>query len=180
MSSLELFPSLGSSAVFSACETCGRTDLCEDDHPRQVYRYMLSWKTSHADARHVLFILANPSTAIPKKPDPTVTRCINYGRDWGYGTVLVGNVRAWRETNPDWVPADPLAIGPYNDAILSLLIRLSDVVVCGWGKMGGPRGEEVLQLIRSCGKTPMALWRNQDGSPTHPLYQPKDSALFPL
>lgn len=173
MKPLELFPGRGPTAVFSACEVCGTTELCERGHPRQPYRYLLRWPTGVEVRTAVAFILANPSTAVPYSPDPTVTRCINYGRAWGYGEVLVGNARAWRETDPDLVPPDPQAIGPHNDEILRLIAAEADLVVCGWGNLGKERGAPVLDVVRLAGKVPHAFGWNADGSPKHPLYLKK-------
>lgn len=155
MKQATLFDLPQAGAVFSSC---------------QRYRYLLKWPTGQDGERICLFVLANPSTATAEETDPTVARCIDYARRWGYAWCWVVNVRAWRETDPDKVPADPLAIGPDNDVHILDAARAAALVVCGWGKLGGPRGAEVLTLIRLAGKTPHALHRNQDGSPGHPLY----------
>jgi hypothetical protein len=139
------------------------------------YRYTLSWPTGVEPAGNAIrccFILANPSTATPEKPDPTVTRCIGYARRWGYAWCDVVNVRAWRETIPKLVPADPLAIGPDNDRYIVYVAREAHLIVAGWGKLGGARGIEVLRLLRREPRLagPYALKLNGDGSPAHPLY----------
>lgn len=137
------------------------------------YRYLLRIPLS-LDPRVLLFVMANPSQAIVVdgafKSDNTVDRCIDYGRRWGYGTLVVTNARAWRETHAELVPEDPEAIGPDNDVWIERAAGEADLVVCGWGKLGGARGPVVLDLIRKCGKVPHALVLNQDGSPSHPLY----------
>jgi len=156
-------------AVFSPCATCGTTALC-GPHGHQSYRYSLQWPTGVDADTFALFVLANPSKATAEEADPTIRRCIGYARRWGYGWALIGNARAWRETDPDLVPPDPKAIGPYNDDCLRHLLGFSGIVVCGWGKLGGARGPEVLRLIRAAGKVPHALQLNKDGSPAHPLY----------
>jgi hypothetical protein len=143
-------------AVFSPCER---------------YRYQLWWPTGVTNDRRALGIFANPSTATAEVLDPTLTRWRNYCRDWGFGWAGVVNVRAWRETNPKLVPADPEAIGPdnYNHIIEACLA--SELVVCGWGKLGGvSQGLYTLGLVIGAGKVPHALKLNKDGSPCHPLY----------
>jgi hypothetical protein len=155
------------------------------EEPRPLYRYELTIPVAHGD-REIVFVLANPSTAIVVdgrfQSDPTVTRCIEYAKLWGYTICTIGNVRAWRETNPKLVPPDPLAIGPANDAYLRRMIKRADRVVCGWGKLGGARGRQVLQLIRDAGVTPYALALNtkSDGSPQHPLYLSGSLKPFPM
>jgi hypothetical protein len=152
-------------AVFSPCER---------------YRYVLAWPTGLAGDRYALFVLANPSTATAEQTDPTVARCIGYARRWGYGWARVVNVRAWRETDPKKVPADPLAIGPENRHHITHQVRGAGVVVCGWGKLGGAQGEEALAIIRAAGAMPHALRLNMDGTPSHPLYLPSAAELIPM
>lgn len=153
-------------AIFSACSR---------------YRYFLTWPTMRrrSDAR-VLFALANPSTATAEQTDPTVARCIDYAERWGFGWCDVVNARAWRGTDPTTLPADPEAVGQFNDAHIWTAALAAELVVCGWGKLGGSQGPSVLRLIRDAGKVPHALRLNKDGSPQHPLYLPGDLQPFPM
>lgn len=164
-------------AVFSPCVSHA---ACELDCVERVYRYELEWPTGLASEDMVLFVLANPSVATHLKPDPTVTRCIDYANRWGYGRCGVGNVRAWRETDPDLVPPGAAGIGPENDRHVFEMAQRAKLVVCGWGKLGGLRGLMMLDVIRKAGKVPHALNLNQDGSPQHPLYLRKDLRPFPM
>lgn len=166
-----LFDSRRPRAVFSACEACGTTELCTTHQgiAPQPYRYLLRWPTGHDNEWSACFVLANPSTATADKTDPTVARCIAWTKQWGFGWCNVVNVRAWRETNPKLVPADPLAIGPLNDGFIAIEARCAEVCVCGWGHLGGERGPVVLGVIRRAGAIPMALQLNGDGTPAHPL-----------
>jgi hypothetical protein len=150
-------------AVFSLCER---------------YRYVLGWPAKEGGHGIALFVLANPSTATAEQTDPTVARCIAYATRWGYEWCHVVNVRAWRATDPTLVPADPLAIGPVNDSYIGTQVRLANIIVCGWGKLGGVRGEEVLRIIRQNNRVPHALKLNQDSSPGHPLYLKADARPF--
>jgi hypothetical protein len=150
-----------------------------------LYRYSLTIPLAETEAGgSCLFVLANPSTAVVTdgvfQSDPTVTRCINYARAWGFGRVVVANVRAWRETDPKKVPPDPLAIGPENDEWICGLAAVSHLIVAGWGKLGGARGPKVLSVIRDVDKVPHALRLNGDGSPCHPLYLPSSLKPFPM
>ena len=152
-------------AVFSACMN---------------YRYQLWWPTGLDNDRVCLGVFANPSTATHEQLDPTLTRWRNYCRAWGFGWSVTANVRAWRETDPKCLPPDPDAIGPYNDEQLTRVVKLAELVVCGWGKLGGARAEPVLELIRKAGKVPHALRLNKDGSPGHPLYLPANLKPMPM
>lgn len=166
-------------AVFSACEV---HLACAESCTGRRYRYRLEWPTYvPGGAGIALWVLANPSTATPDKPDPTVTRCITYSRDWGFAWCHVVNVRAWRETIAKKVPPDPIAIGPDNDRHIAEAARAAHLVICGWGKLGGARGPAVLALLRAHGAVPHALQINEsDQSPGHPLYLSKKLRPFPL
>jgi len=137
------------------------------------YRYVLGWPAKADGKDSALFVLANPSTATAEKLDPTLTRCVRYAIRWGYEWAHVVNARAWRETDPKLVPADPLAIGPDNDAHIAAEAAKATIVIVGWGQLAGPRGPVVLDLIRRAGKVPYALALNDDGTPRHPLARGK-------
>ncbi len=143
------------------------------------YRYVLRWPTGEGKGV-CLFVLANPSTATQFKLDPTLTRCVDYAKRWGFAWMHVVNVRAWRETNPKLLPPDPLAVGPDNYTWIARCVREAELVVCGYGKLGRKRGIEVLDVIRGAGKQPMALQLNKDGSPQHPLYLLAELKPFPM
>lgn len=142
------------------------------------YRYVLRWPAKDGGSGIALFVLANPSTATSEKTDPTVSKCIAYATRWGYAWCHVVNVRAWRETNPKLVPADPLAISEpaepaLNDDTIQAEAMRAGIVICGWGALGGERGPQVLTYLRAAGVVPMALALNDDGTPRHPLARGK-------
>lgn len=171
-------------AVFSECSAHGTwngSPMCVDACRGRRYRYQLWWPTGVDNDLICLGVFANPSTATAEELDPTLTRWLGYCRAWGYGWSVTMNVRAWRETNPKLVPPDPLAVGPDNDRqLVGLVTEHADLVVCGWGKLGGKRGTEVLRLIRSAGKVPHALKLTKAGEPGHPLYLRADLKPFPM
>jgi hypothetical protein len=140
--------------------TCGR------------YRYLLRLPTGIANDRIALLIGANPSTATAERFDPTIRRWVKYCRRLGYGWAWTCNVRAWRETHPGKVPNDELAIGPLNDEWILAAAESADLVVCGWGRLGGERGWQVTRSLLATGVMLYSLRVNQDGTPGHPLYLP--------
>lgn len=83
--------------------------------PCQKYRYALGRCWDHAGKR-VVFAMLNPSVADATADDPTIRRCIRFARKWGYGSLEVVNLFAWRATDPKElrIAADP--IGLDNDA----------------------------------------------------------------
>lgn len=173
-----LFPARLPRAEFSACTVHSAGD-CYDGCRGRRYRYQLWWPTGLDNGRIALGIFANPSTATADKLDPTLTRWRNYCARWGFGWAAVGNLRAWRETNPDLLPGDELAIGRDNDWHLTDMVRRADLVVCGWGCLDdGIRGPAVLELIRNEARIPHALKLTKSGEPGHPLYL--KASLLPM
>ncbi len=150
-------PSIGSEAVFS------------NDG---LYRYLLS--RSWGAGGRVVFAMLNPSTADEMRDDPTVAKCGRYARAWGYGSLTVVNLFAWRSTNPHVLPKLDDPIGPANDTAIADAVTGSDLVVCAWGVHGGlrDRDREVLALIRGMGVTPHCLRVTKYGYAEHPLYLP--------
>jgi hypothetical protein len=144
----------------------------------QQYRYELrrSWDVSKPS---VLFIGLNPSTADASVDDNTSRVCINYAKRWGFGGLLLGNLFAYRSTDPRLLrdAADP--VGPENDEWLARLCSEAGLVICAWGNGGGLRQRDrtVLAYIDN----PHCLTRLKNGHPGHPLYKPADlkpKALF--
>lgn len=171
------------SAIFSACQDHG--EACPDTYcTGRRYRYLLRWPTGVQNNRICLFALANPSTATPDKLDPTLTRCASFARDWDYGWMHVVNARAWRCTDPKDLPKDPEAIGEsggyINDVAVARDSEEADLVVCGWGRLAGPeRAKRMLEILHRFGPPPQALRINRDGTPSHPLYLPRDLQPIP-
>jgi hypothetical protein len=120
------------------------------------YRYSLRNVLEPATgAGVVLWVMANPSVANQEALDPTLTRCERFTRDWGFAEMRVVNVRVENA-------------------------RDAQLVVCGWGKLGGSAGLRCLQLLRDEKLNPHALRLNGDGSPAHPLYLPASLKPFPM
>lgn len=148
--------------------------------PCRRYRYSLRRKINDR-ASVCLWVLANPSVADEFDLDPTLRRCADYTERWGFGEMRVVNVRAWVETDSDLVPEDDsIAIGFDNGRHVIENARGANLIVCGWGNLGGAAGLRCLQLLRDEGFRPHALKLNQDGSPQHPLYLRKDAKPFPM
>tara|TARA_B110000503_G_scaffold28995_1_gene46420 strand:- start:2250 stop:2651 length:402 start_codon:yes stop_codon:yes gene_type:complete len=116
-----------------------------------------------------MFIGLNPSTADETTIDPTLTRCINYAKAWGYGGVCMANLFAYRATEPANMKASSNPIGVDNNAWLIKLATQAALVVAAWGNDGGylGRSKQVVSLVPhlSCLKI------NKSGEPAHPLYQ---------
>lgn len=146
--------------------------------PCRRYRYTL-WRwwgglfaDGHNSTNYVNFICLNPSTADETNDDPTVRRCINFARAWGYDGLCVTNIFAYRATLVSDMKAQPAPVGVANDQHLARIARNAALVVCAWGQHGQflGRSEEVLKLIDG----PLHYLRMGRTDPWHPLYLPGD------
>ena len=141
----------------------------------QKYRYVLS-RTWDCKERIVLFIALNPSTADEKNDDPTIRRCIDYAKNWGYGILLVANLFAYRTKNPEKLRYVKNPVGNDNDQHIIKLSKKANLIVAAWGNEGSlfNRDKEVVRLIPNL----MCLKVNKSGQPAHPLYQKKGLELI--
>lgn len=123
-----------------------------------------------------MFIGLNPSTATEVEDDPTVRRCLNYARAWGYGGLLMTNIFAFRATDPRVMKAHPDPVGPDNDFWLQESARQAGIVVVAWGNHGAfqQRGEIVEDLLGLQGIELCCLKVTKTREPMHPLYLPKN------
>jgi hypothetical protein len=63
------------------------------------FRYRLGRRW--AEGPTVAFVLLNPSAADAYSDDPTVRRCVDFARRWGYGALAVVNLYAYVATDPE-------------------------------------------------------------------------------
>jgi hypothetical protein len=139
------------------------------------YRYKL-WRIWDSKKPKCSFIMLNPSKADAFILDPTVRRCIDFAKQWGYGSLTVGNIFALKSTNPKELYKSEDPIGPENDAALSDIVENSDLTITAWGDHGlyDKRGEKVLKMLLPEHWEKMAyLGFTNHNEPIHPLYQPK-------
>lgn len=139
----------------------------------KVYRYILMrvWDSSKP---RCLFICLNPSTADESKDDPTVRRCIGFAKEWGFGSLAIGNVFALRATSPKELLGHRDPAGIENGAHLSALKVACDEYIMAWGAHSIVTTSLSLQVTKLF-PNPKCLGVNKDGSPKHPLYLPKNS-----
>lgn len=129
--------------------------------------------------RYVMFVGLNPSTADGMSDDPTMRRCIRFAKDWGYEGLWMGNLFAYRATNPADLPADlALAVGPeQTDNWLRWMRSKSELCIAAWG--AHPMAERRAGPVRELLGAVSALGLTKDGHPRHPLYLRADSQPFP-
>lgn len=120
----------------------------------------------------VQFIGLNPSTADETKNDPTVRRCVNFAKAWGFGAMCMTNIFAWRSTDPAALYRQHDPIGPENDRWLKDVAAEATLVVCCWSNHGslGGRSAQVKRLLESIDLHCFKM--SQQGQPWHPLYLP--------
>ena len=135
--------------------------------PDSIYRYQLS-RSWDIDKPKILFIMLNPSTADEFVEDPTIRRIVNYAKDWGYGSVYVGNLYAFRSTDPKGLNSVEDPIGPENITNIQALIGLVDKVVYAWGN---ERKEP--EWLKKIVTNPYCIDISKKGIPKHPLYLKK-------
>ncbi len=124
----------------------------------------------------IAFVGLNPSTADEEIDDPTITKCINYTKKWGYGGFYFVNLFAFRATEPKEMQKAQDPVGQGNDILLKSVFGKVAKVICCWGELGTfmDRGNQVLKLIEN----PYYLKLNKNGQPAHPLYLKSD--LLPI
>jgi len=147
-------------ATFSSCRT---------------YRYSLS-RVWDKKKKYVLFIGLNPSTANEEADDPTIRRCVNYAKDWGYGGFMMVNLFAYRTTLPSNLKKVKYPIGSKNDKYIVILSKKAVITVAAWGNNGNlySRDKQVINLVSSL----MCLKITKSGQPAHPLYLKNDLKLI--
>lgn len=135
------------------------------------YRYSL-WRCWQPGGRRLAFIMLNPSTADAETNDPTIRRCIGFAQSWGYGSLEVVNLFAFRTPHPSQLSlvADP--VGADCDAAILQAVERADCTVIAWGNGGRlqNRNRAVLGLINPLNRPVYCLGCNQSGQPSHPLY----------
>lgn len=157
-------------------------DMGADVSDDGLYRYWLSRRLSMGE-RTVLFVGVNPSTADATQDDPTIRREVAFARAWGFDWYLKGNIYAYRATKTKDLRAaaqqsPEIIYGPRNQDELKWMVGKADLIVAAWGAepldcYGSTLAGWILSLLHT-----RCLGRNQDGSPKHPLYLPKNTTLI--
>jgi hypothetical protein len=131
------------------------------------YRYSIE-RVWDRQLPSVLFIGLNPSVADAEVDDPTLNRCIRFAKDWGYGGVFVGNLFAYRATDPKELTRIGDPVGPENDVWLARLRTAVDLAVAAWGYRGALH-DRAAMVAQNLGRL-HCLGTTRSGAPRHPLY----------
>ncbi|TAF48654.1 MAG: DUF1643 domain-containing protein [Runella slithyformis] len=145
------------------------------------YRYMLTriWDESKP---MVMWVMLNPSTADASNDDPTIRKCIAFAKSWGYGGIYVGNLFAFRATNPKRLLQITEPIGAENEEYIRMYAEKVDKVICAWGNpvIIDRIWQPVLRKVLTFEHTKLhylALCKDGE-TPKHPLYL--NSKLVPV
>lgn len=144
--------------------------------PTRQYRYRL-WREWGPPLPRVGFVMLNPSQADETVNDPTIRRCIGFARSWGYGSVEIVNLFAYRTPHPQNLRQVSDPIGQDNDRILSTFAQTVDRIILAWGNWGHLHGRDqaVISLLSEAELCCFGL--TKQGQPIHPLYLPRDRPL---
>jgi hypothetical protein len=143
--------------------------------PCRTWRYTLwrGWGGLFDDGRYVQFIGLNPSTADERQDDPTIRRCMEYARSWGYDSMCMTNLFGFRATDPKVMKRHAEPVGADNDKLLVEVASSASLVIAAWGAHGvhQDRADRVLKLMPA---KVHCLAVTKGGHPGHPLYLRKD------
>lgn len=138
-----------------------------------LHRYQLS-RIWDENKPQVLFIMLNPSKADASNDDPTIRRCINFAKSWGYGGLQVCNLFAYRATKPSELLKSDNPFGDENIWHIRQAVDKVNLIVCAWGNSGIVKKilkkESPYRLIGFATKRLSYLKLSKDGTPWHPLY----------
>ncbi len=142
--------------------------------PNHDYRYLLWRRLSTVVKETCLFIMLNPSVANHQRLDPTVSKCIHWTKEWGFGRIEVANIFAYVSTDPmpikkgyDWI------VGPHNDEYIGEAIDRAARVVVAWGANGTvmERGQVIIEMLRERQRSAYCFGVTKgNNQPRHPLY----------
>lgn len=152
--------------------------------PCGAYRYRLEHVWDRR-ARPLYVVCLNPSTADAHRDDPTVRKLVGFAIRANAGGFVLGNLYAWRATEPRdlWSAIDP--VGPDNDSHLQGMLIAAGAtgatVVAAWGAHARPeRAAQVAELARRL-EVPLHCWgRTAAGEPRHPLMLAYSTPLEPF
>ncbi len=141
------------------------------------YRYTLQRNLVLGGRGRLVWIMLNPSTADDELDDPTIRRCMKFGALWGYADMVVGNLFAFRATDPRQLSEAVDPVGSLNDEYLREITSGVDRIVCAWGNGGA--------LNNRAGDVRVMLWdrelwgfgQTKQDQPRHPLYVLGDQPL---
>ena len=113
--------------------------------------------------------MLNPSRADAQTNDPTITRCINFAKAWGYGRLEVVNLFVYRTPHPSLLKQAAEPIGQDNERYILESVSKCDRVILAWGNYGIWRKQDIytLELLKNRNHL-YSLGITKKGCPRHP------------
>lgn len=149
-----------------------------------AYRYRLD-RDIQPEGLIFAYFGINPSTADHEIDDPTVKKWRGFSSRNGVRKFIVGNVFAFRSTNPKGLKLTNDPFGPERDAYLSQIITEADVLVPCWGNLDKMPKElraapaALLQQLLVTGKPVLHFGITESRQPMHPLMLAYATPLLP-
>lgn len=115
------------------------------------------------------FVMLNPSKADALQDDHTIRRCIGFARAWGFATLDVRNLFAYRSTDPKGLKRSDIDVAGGERGLNELAAGLTaDKVIVAWGA-NDVRGRDKLFRTMANQKPLYCLGKTKSGAPLHPL-----------
>jgi hypothetical protein len=146
--------------------------------PTGRYRYSL-WREWNLDLPRAVFLMLNPSRADATTNDPTISTCLGFATDLGFGSMEVVNLFAYRATDPGELRRINDPIGRENDAYITKASSHTDAIILAWGNHGAllQRADAVMQLLGEAPSKLFCFGITKRGHPRHPLYIKRTAPL---
>lgn len=143
------------------------------------YRHWLLRCWGDPDGPFLLSIGLNPSTAAHYIDDPTIRWELDLTRRLGLGRFMKCNAMDWRATKPPaLLAAGVRPCSDQNRVTIRELAAKADRILVNWGKVHKSlRRYTDNVLIDLKGYELWCLGTNQDGTPKHPLFLPRDTEM---
>jgi len=159
--------------------------ILSDDSMRRYLLWRFWGDPRNEQAKWMLFVMLNPSTADGRSDDPTIRKCREFARRAGCDGFEVVNLISQRSPKPGVVRAE--SEPKEADEIISLALARCELVVVAWGALSGlskPARKIALERIDAirefasygC-RTLKCLSVTQNGQPGHPLFIPYSATL---
>jgi hypothetical protein len=98
-----------------------------------LYRYRLERSWGESSTAPVTWVMLNPSVADAHVDDPTLTHCVTFTRQAGWGRLVVVNLFGLRSTDPGALSSAEDPVGPENLDHVRAALQEAGLIVAAWG-----------------------------------------------
>lgn len=127
----------------------------------------------------VLWIMLNPSTGDHMDDDPTIRRCIDFTKLWGYDRLEIVNLFSYRVSDPRELMQAALncdVVKPLGYA--EKAIEKASLIICAWGSRGDFMSRSATTRALLGKRVAYCFGYTKNGEPRHPLYVEKTTPLI--